>query len=121
MNRVVHFNIHADDPKRAVNFYETVFGWKTEKWSGVDYWLVTTGPDGTPGINGGIGPRDDPADRTINFIGVTSVDESVAKIGAAGGKLIAPKMAIPGIGWFAVCLDPEGNKFGVMEDDPAAR
>ena len=121
MNRIIHFNIHADDPGRAVKFYGTVFGWKAEKWNGVEYWLVTTGPDDKPGINGGIGQRDDPADHTINFIGMPSVDESVAKVEDTGGKMVAPKMAIPGVGWFAVCLDTEGNKFGVMEDDSSAK
>ncbi len=32
MPRVVHFEIHADDPERAVRFYKKVFGWKIEKW-----------------------------------------------------------------------------------------
>ena len=122
MNRIIHFNISADDPRRAVKFYGSVFGWKAEKWPGpVDYWMITTGPDDKPGINGGIGKRDEPGDHTINFIGVLSVDEFVAKVEAAGGKLAVPKMAIPGVGWFAVCRDTEGNKFGVMEDDLNAK
>jgi len=44
MPRVVHFEIHADDPQRAANFYQGVFGWDIKKWEGPeDYWLVTTG------------------------------------------------------------------------------
>lgn len=122
MNRIVHFDIYADDPQRAVKFYGDVFGWKASKWEGpMEYWLVTTGPEGTAGIDGGIGRRDDPADRTVNTIDVASVDEFAAKVTAAGGKVIAPKMAIPGVGWFALCLDTEGNKFGLMENDPNAR
>ena len=31
MSRVVHFEMGVDDPERAVAFYETVFGWKTNK------------------------------------------------------------------------------------------
>jgi predicted enzyme related to lactoylglutathione lyase len=87
----------------------------------VEYWMITTGPDDKPGINGGIGRREDPGDHTMNTIGVPSVDEFVVKIRAAGGKVVEPKMAIPGVGWFAVCLDTEGNTFGVMEDDPKAK
>ena len=53
MPRVVHFEIHADDPQRAANFYQNVFGWQINKWEGPeDYWLVTTGADNEPGING---------------------------------------------------------------------
>jgi predicted enzyme related to lactoylglutathione lyase len=122
MNRINHFDISADDTGRAVKFYGTVFGWKAEKWHGpMEYWMITTGPDDKPGINGGIAPRQDPADHILNTIGVPSVDEFVAKVEAAGGKLVAPKMAIPGVGWYAVCLDTEGNKFGLMQEDPAAK
>lgn len=122
MNRIVHFNISADNTVRAVKFYETVFGWKAEKWQGpVDYWLVTTGPDDKPGINGGIGRRQDPADHTSNSIEVASLKEAEAKIVAAGGKVLDPRMPIPGVGWFATCLDTEGNRFDLMEPDPKAK
>ena len=122
MARVIHFNISADDTSRAAEFYRTVFGWKAEKWPGpVDYWLVTTGPDAQPGINGGIGRREDPGDHTTNSIEVKSLEDAEAKIVAAGGKVLEPKMPIPGIGWLANCLDTEGNRFDIMEPDPKAK
>jgi hypothetical protein len=31
MPRVIHFEIHAHDPERAVTFYTQVFGWKIQK------------------------------------------------------------------------------------------
>jgi predicted enzyme related to lactoylglutathione lyase len=121
MPRPVHFELPADDPERAVKFYETVFGWKIQKWEGpVDYWLVVTGEAPEPGIDGGIGRRD-PGMEARNTIGVSSVDEYVDKIQAAGGEIVAPKMAIPGVGWLAYLKDTEGNEFGIMEDDPSAK
>ena len=55
MPRVVHFEIHADQPERAVRFYKELFDWQFHKWEGpMDYWLIVTGPDGQPGINGGL-------------------------------------------------------------------
>jgi len=51
MPRPVHFEIHAADPDRAVAFYETVLGWKFERWGDLPYWLITTGEG--PGIDGG--------------------------------------------------------------------
>ena len=55
MPRVVHFEIHADDPERAISFYQSVFGWQFQKWEGpLEYWMIITGPEGTPGINGGL-------------------------------------------------------------------
>ena len=122
MKRVEHFDLYADDPERAARFYQDVFDWQIQKWDGpMDYWMINTGPDDQPGISGGLAKRQDPADHTINTIGVNSVDEFVQKITGAGGEIVAPKMAIPGVGWFALCTDTEGNKFGLMEEDSSAR
>jgi hypothetical protein len=69
MNRIIHFNISADDPRRTINFYGTVFGWKADKWPGpVEYWTFATGPDDEPGINGGIGKRDEPGDHFSSLV-----------------------------------------------------
>jgi uncharacterized protein len=120
MPRVIHFELGADDPERAVKFYQDVFGWQIHKWDGPqDYWLITTGETGTPGIDGAI-MRREPEMTTINTIDVASVDDAVAKITASGGIVVAPKMPIPGMGYFAYCKDTEGNTFGVMENDPSA-
>ncbi len=65
MPRVIHFEINADNPDRAVKFYSQVFGWKIEKWSGpMDYWLVYTGQGA--GIDGGLMERMSPSATTIN-------------------------------------------------------
>lgn len=121
MNRIVHFDIYADDPDRAADFYRNVFGWKAQKWTGgMDYWLITTGPESEPGINGGLGKRRDPTDHTTNTVDVVSLKETEAKVTAAGGKVLEPRMPIPGVGWFALCADTEGNRLGLMEPDPKA-
>ncbi len=121
MPRVVHFEINADDVERAVKFYSEVFGWNIQKWEGpINYWLVITGEDAEPGINGGLMKREDPAATTVNTIDVPSVDEFAAKITAGGGKVVRPKTAIPGVGYFAYCQDTEGNAFGIMEEDESA-
>jgi predicted enzyme related to lactoylglutathione lyase len=122
MPRVVHFEIHADDPQRALNFYNSVFGWKAEKWEGPeDYWLITTGPEDKPGINGGLMKRKDPAGSVYNSIEVPSVDEFVEKITKAGGQIVVPKMPIPGVGWLAYFKDTEGNISGVFQGDMSAK
>jgi predicted enzyme related to lactoylglutathione lyase len=121
MSRVIHFELPADDPERAKAFYETVFGWQIEKWEGpMEYWLITTGPEDEPGIDGGMAKRSEDNPGTENTIGVDSVDEAVVKIEAEGGKVIQAKGAVPGVGWVAYCEDTEGNRFGLMEDDPNA-
>ena len=122
MDRVIHFEIPAENPERAAKFYTDVFGWKFHKWDGpVDYWLIETGT-GEPGIDGGLSGRNPafPTNAPVNTIGVSSVDTVVEKVMAAGGAVTMPKMAVPGVGWLAYCTDSEGVFFGVMERDPAA-
>jgi len=122
MPRVIHFDIRGEDSERAKGFYTDVFGWKFDKWEGpMDYWRITTGPDDEPGINGGFMKRERPEENTVFTIGVPSADEYAVKIEKAGGKILVPKNAIPGVGYIVTCLDSEGNVFGVMEDDPDAQ
>lgn len=120
MPRVVHFEIPVDDPERAVAFYQDVFGWKIEKWdSPFDYWLVTTGAGEDPGIDGGITRRGD-IGVTTNTVDVDDIDKYVGRVVAAGGTVLAPKTAVPGVGYLAYCVDPDGNFFGLMQADENA-
>jgi predicted enzyme related to lactoylglutathione lyase len=126
MPRVVHFEIHAEEPERAVKFYRNTFAWEITKWEGPQpYWLVKTGPDGQPGINGGILKRPCPIDGRaviayVCTIDVPSVDDYAKQVQKGGGTVEMPKMAIPGIGWLAYCKDTEGNIFGLMQPDKGA-
>lgn len=126
MPRVVHFEIHAADPERAVKFYEKVFGWTFQKWEGpMEYWLITTGPDDQPGINGGLMKRRGEIDGQAVIAYVCTVDvadlaASMATVEANGGTVAVPKMPIPGMGWLAYYKDTAGNIFGMMQNDPSA-
>jgi hypothetical protein len=121
MSRVTHFEIPADDPERAIKFYKTVFGWKIEKWDGpIEYWLIMTGSEDQPGIDGGLARREDPETGIENMIDVKDLDQSVIDVEANGGTIVRPRMAVPGVGWVAYILDTEGNIFGLMESDTEA-
>ena len=121
MSRVVHFEIPADDPARAVKFYEAAFGWKIHKWDGpADYWLAMTGEEGQPGINGAITSRGEPTTVVVNTLDVASVDDAIARVSANGGSVLMPKMPVPGVGYLAYFRDTEGNAFGMMQNDPNA-
>lgn len=118
MSRVVHFEIPSDNPEKTVGFYEEVFGWKFNKWDGpMDYWLIETGEEGAPGINGGLMKRQQEAQSVVNTIDVPSVDAFIQKVTDAGGTIAVPKMAVPSVGYLAYFLDTEGNMFGIMEQD----
>ena len=122
MSRVIHFEIPAAEPDRAAAFYGKVFGWKFDKWAGpMEYWMVTTGKDGQPGINGGMMKKPGGITSTTNTIGVDSVDGAIDAVLKAGGKNIMPKTPIPTVGYFAYCEDTEGNLFGVMQMDTNAK
>ncbi len=122
MPRVDYFEINADDPKRAMNFYEGVFGWSFERWKGpFEYWLARTGREGEEGIDGGILRRTDPRARVVNYIGVDDIDELVRKIVMNHGSIVQPKTAVPGVGWVIMFHDTEGNTFGAMQEDESLK
>jgi len=136
MNRIVHFEIHSLQPEKAATFYREVFGWDITEWviPGTTvpeenrYWTVTTGPDAEPGINGGLVVRrtakpaeGQPVNAYVCTIAVASLGESIGRAQKAGGALAVPKMPIPGIGWLAYCKDPDGNIFGLLQEDRNAK
>jgi predicted enzyme related to lactoylglutathione lyase len=121
MGRVIHFELPIDDPERAVDFYQKAFGWKIEKWSGnEDYWLVATGENDEPGINGAL-TRRGTLKATTNTVAVESIEDAAARIAAAGGQVLGPKHAIPFVGYHQYCVDSEGNVFGILKEDGSAR
>jgi hypothetical protein len=65
--------------------------------------------------------RRDPRGNVYNTIDVPDVDRYTKKIESEGGKVVVPKMSIPGVGWLAYCTDTEGNIFGIMAPDPGAK
>src|SRR5437868_14234724 len=120
MQRVVHFEIYTNNPESVQPFYRDIFGWTFKKFEGgpIEYWLVTTGADNEPGINGGLTrPREGQSPGTINTIAVASLEQSIRKIEQRGGKICVPKMKIPNIGWLAYAEDPAGNVFGILEPE----
>jgi predicted enzyme related to lactoylglutathione lyase len=126
MARIVHFEVHAANPEGAAKFYESAFGWKFQHIPAIDYWMISTGEG--PGIDGGmLRRRGDPPvpGQAVNAhmctIGVDDIDASMKTALEAGATLALPKMAIPNTGQVAYLTDPEGNIFGVFQNDPAAK
>lgn len=120
MNRIVHFEIPAKDPDKAIAFYKNTFGWKFTKWGDIPYWIIQTG-ESQPGIDGGLLERRHPEQPVVNTIEVENVDEMAKKIEANGGEIVVSKMAIPTVGWLMYFKDPDGNITGMMHADPEAK
>jgi predicted enzyme related to lactoylglutathione lyase len=121
MGRYVHFEHFVDDPQKAIDFYQRVFGWSAQEWTGMPYWIVTTGPDEKPGINGGFSASPPPdGQRVVNTLEVDDIDDAIKRSREAGAVVIMEKQAIPGVGWMAYLKDPTGVVFGVYITDEAA-
>jgi len=122
MPTIVHFDLPADIPARAREFYTGLFGWKFIAPPGFpDFYLIeTTDLEGKPALGGGMGKRGSPDQRIMNYIGVTSLEEYCRKVEQFGGTVIIPKMMVPKFGCMAVCRDTEGNSFGLWQDDPGS-
>ena len=126
----MHFEIPSDDIERSKKFYNELFGWKIDKWSGseampegMEYWLISTVDDkGNKALGGGMMKRQMPQQQGItNYFDVKSVQEYSAKVEQLGGKVIMPKSPVPGMGYMAVCTDTENNGFGIFEADQTAK
>jgi len=122
-NSITHFEIPADDLKRAKKFYEKVFGWKiSDPWK-MNYFMIETKAKGEDGINGGLMERKSPGQPFMNYVSVDSIDSFIKKAEKAGGAVALPKMEIgEGMGWIAAFKDTEGNVVGLHQSPkkPAA-
>ena len=127
MDKVVHFEIPADDRERAKEFYRSAFEWELEDadmGDGNIYTSMITTPfdqqtrlPTEPGaINGGLFERSPQAPTTpVITIGVDGIDESLKKVEAGGGSVVQPRTEIPNLGAFAYFKDTEGNVVGLWE------
>lgn len=119
---IIWFEIPADKPERAKKFYRALFGWKINPFPGMpDYQHIDTGgADASP--DGGLMARKCPEQQGItSYINVASVDKSAVKVQKLGGKVLMPKTAVPGMGYFAVCQDTEHNTFALWERSENAK
>src|SRR3990172_8740152 len=100
MNKVVHFEIPAENLDRANEFYRKIFGWqiKDASMDGMPYFIaytVATDSKNMPmeagAINGGLMKRSKDVHSPVFAIDVESVDEYIKKIKSAGGKVVMPK------------------------------
>ena len=115
-NRIVHFEIPANQPEALVKFYTELFGWKFQKAPipGPEYWLCDTGSDG-PGINGAVMQRQNSQQPWMNYVDVASIDAAIDRATKLGAKVALPRTPVPGVGAYAAIVDPQGNICGLWE------
>ena len=122
MDKVVHFEIPADDLKRAQKFYKGVFGWNMDAVPEMEYILIGTTPvdeNGMPtetgGINGGMMKRQSPFNSPIITINVENIEEAMKKVMKMGGKMVREKMQVGDMGYASYFKDTEGNIIGIWQ------
>ena len=128
-NLVVHFEIHASEPQRLIDFYTELLGWRFTQWGDTPYWPIATGEGaignvaGTPGhgINGGLVPRQGakpeigaPVVGCNIVIGVDDVDSLMRRGIELGGTEALAAEDYPGVGRVGYLLDPDNNVFGMI-------
>jgi len=123
MDKVVHFELPADDVERAQAFYREAFGWQMNSMPGMGYTLVSTTPtdeNGAPsepgGINGGMLARQAPITAPLITIGVGDIDAALATVEKLGGSVALGKQPVGDMGFSAYFADPEGNVVGLWQN-----
>ncbi|OGS56075.1 MAG: glyoxalase [Euryarchaeota archaeon RBG_19FT_COMBO_56_21] len=122
-SKVVHFEIPADDMKRAKEFYKKAFGWKLDDVPGMDYTMVGTTPSNERGmpsepgaINGGMMKRQEPVKNLVITIGVEDLEDAIDVVKKAGGKIVRHKTVVGDMGFSAYFSDTEGNLVGLWQN-----
>ena len=124
MNSVGYFEIQSSDPKREIEFYQSVFCWKfiKEQFVPIEYFRIET-----DGMNGGllkrpakVPPQEAGTNAFTCSIQVENFDAMEKRIISCGGIVALPKFAIPGRCWQGYFMDLDNNVFGIFEVDENA-
>jgi predicted enzyme related to lactoylglutathione lyase len=97
-----------------------VFGWEFEPWGPPSFYLIHTGDESSPGVQGLMHARSEPRTGAgLNGVeptfSVDDLDAIIAAVEANGGKMMGQKWPIPTVGVLVRFLDTEGNDIGAMK------
>ena len=115
-DRPIWFDLATRDAVSARAFYAAVLNWEYDV-AGPDfggYAMARRGTDMCAGI-GQLPPSESGPSAWHVFFGVVNADDAVARILAAGGRVISPAMNIGEFGRHAMCQDPTGALFGLWQ------
>ena len=114
--QMVHVEFPAGDTGKASEFWSSLFGWQFESYPGPSEYLMTRFSETT---GGAIYGADGDKRGTRVYFDVDDINTGIARVKELGGEA-GEGMAVPSMGWFATCTDPEGNDFGLWQTDPNA-
>ena len=111
--KLVHFELPARDAARAKGFWTGVFGWQFSEPMGMEYFMTQN----AEGQGGAVYPSEET--QLLAYFDTDDIEATIDKVRASGGTA-DDKQPVPTHGWFASCVDTEGNKFSLWQSDPNA-
>jgi hypothetical protein len=114
---MVHLEIPAGDTAKAREFWGSLFGWQWQAFDGPFEYHMTRFSENTGGAIYTPDPPDKRGPRV--YFDVDDINAGNARVGELGGEA-GEAQPVPGMGWFSVCKDTEGNEFGLWQNDPNA-
>ncbi len=110
---ITHVEIPVSDNARATAFYGAVFGWDIAEAPGFEGFPMWQAPNKISG--GGLVARAEASDSPLSYVEVDSIDDAVATVVELGGSVVKGKAPISETSWWAIVLDPDGNRLGLYE------
>lgn len=104
------FEVLGRDAKALRSFYNDLFGWSFQlEGSMGDYGMVASEQ---AGVGGGVGAAPQGEGWATFYVDVESVEKSIDRAVALGGKVLMPATQLPET-TIAVVADPEGHPVGL--------
>ena len=108
-----HIEIPSASVDSAKKFYGGMFGWTFTDVPEMKYTLYSSGNGELGG--GFFNPPEGVPRQITNYITVTDLDAASKKVPELGGRIHSERMEVPGMGWFRIVSDPEGNSIGLWQ------
>lgn len=113
---IVHIEIPADDSAKSRAFWGSLFGWQFQPFDpAMDYQMTQIAAGQGAAVSGmQRGKR-----GILTYFAVEDINAGAARVKELGGSAVDP-MPVPAMGWFTTCTDPDGNEFGLWQEDSSA-
>jgi predicted enzyme related to lactoylglutathione lyase len=115
--QIVHIEIPADDTTKGREFWGGLFGWQFQAFPGgpSEYHMTRIGEQQGLAIT-----NMEPGKKcTRAYFDVEDINAGAARVRELGGQA-DDSQPVPNMGWFSTCRDPQGNEFGLWQNDPSA-